>query len=313
MTDAARLPETQLSPRLRRPPPEAIEWALRAVGSGSRLLSAKPLRGGMSHANHLLYVETGGAGARVEVVLRRWVRPNWQDDDPEFSPEQEAATYGLLARSAVPAPRLLAADAAAQECDVPAVLLTRAPGERMTDPLDMRAFLAQLAQVLPAVHGVDPEEAARSVPPYRPYYDRSQLLPPSWTRQPSLWERAIELGSGSDPGGPPVFIHRDYHQGNTLWSAGRLTAIVDWTSASFGPAAVDLAHMRVNLAMSFDLEAADAFLAEYRAATGGSFTLDPDWDLRATVDLVPELPFPGLPSGWLDRVEDFIARALAAC
>jgi aminoglycoside phosphotransferase (APT) family kinase protein len=266
----------------------------------------------MSHANHLLHIETDGDGARVEVVLRRWVRPNWQDDDPEFSPEQEAATYGLLARSAVPAPRLLAADAAARECDVPAVLLTRAPGGRMTGPLDMPSFLAQLAQVLPVVHGVDPEQAAQSVPPYRPYYDRSQLLPPSWTRQPSLWERAIELGTGSDPGGPSVFIHRDYQQGNTLWSAGRLTAIVDWTSASFGPAAVDLAHMRVNLAMSFGVKAADTFLAEYGAAIGGSFTLDPYWDLRATVDLVPELPFPGQPAVELARIETFVARALAA-
>jgi aminoglycoside phosphotransferase (APT) family kinase protein len=266
----------------------------------------------MSHANHLLRIETGGGGAQVEVVLRRWARPNWQDDDPGMSAEQEVATYGLLARSTVPAPSLLAADAGARECDVPALLLTRAPGERMTDPLDMPSFLAQLAQVLPAVHGVDPEQAARSVPPYRPYYDRSQLLPPSWTRQPSLWERAIELGTGSDPGGPPVFIHRDYHQGNTLWSAGGLSAIVDWTSASLGPAAVDLAHMRVNLAMSFGLEAADAFFAKYRTATGGSFTLDPYWDLRAAVDLVPELPFPGQPSDELGRVEDFIARALAA-
>jgi hypothetical protein len=70
--------------------------------------------------------------------------------------------------------------------------------------------------------------------------------------------------------------------------------------------------MRVNLAMSFSVEAADAFLAEYGAAVGGSFTLDPYWDLRATVDMVPELPFPGQPPGGLDRVEDFIARALAA-
>jgi hypothetical protein len=64
--------------------------------------------------------------------------------------------------------------------------------------------------------------------------------------------------------------------------------------------------------MSFGLEAADAFFAKYRTATGGSFTLDPYWDLRAAVDLVPELPFPGQPSDELGRVEDFIARALAA-
>ena len=43
------------------------------------------------------------------------------------------------------------------------------------------------------------------------------------------------------------FIHRDYHPGNTLWTGGRLTGVVDWIGGSWGPPSVDLGHMRVNL------------------------------------------------------------------
>lgn len=45
-----------------------------------------------------------------------------------------------------------------------------------------------------------------------------------------------------------TLIHRDYHPENTLCWAGRLTGVVDWTQASYGPPALDVAHMRWNLA-----------------------------------------------------------------
>jgi len=115
----------------------------------------------------------------------------------------------------------------------------------------MRSFLTQLAGALPIMHGVDPDRAARTLPPYRPYYEHEQLGAPAWTRRPSVWERAIETATGPRPTEPFAFIHRDYHPGNTLWVAGTLAAIVDWTTASWGPPSVDLAHMRANLAMSF--------------------------------------------------------------
>ena len=91
-------------------------------------------------------------------------------------------------------------------------------------------------------------------------------------------------------GAAPSFIHRDYpHPGNTLWTGGRLTAIVDWTLASFGPPEFDAAHMRANLALSYSLATADAFLEAYDTLTGGP-AYDPSWDIRAVLDWVAELP-----------------------
>jgi aminoglycoside phosphotransferase (APT) family kinase protein len=307
---AERSPEASSDHLRRPPPPEAIEWARRAVGDAARVTSVVPLRGGSSHANHVLRVEV--AGSTVEVVLRRWVRADWQVTDPEFSPAQEAATYGLLDSSAVPAPRLLGADVDGHECDVPAILLTRATGVRPGRPTDMPSFLAQLANALPLIHGVDPDRAMRTAPRYRPYYAWADLRVPAWPRRPAVWERAIEVATGPQPDGPAAFIHRDYHPGNTLWTACALTAIVDWTTASWGAPSVDLAHMRTNLAMSFGVDAAEAFLAAYRGVLGGSVVQDPFWDLRVAVDFLPDLPAGDRPSVRVARLDEFVARAVAS-
>jgi aminoglycoside phosphotransferase (APT) family kinase protein len=211
----------------------------------------------------------------------------------------------------VPAPRFLAADVDARACDAPAILLTRAPGSPPAGPADMASFVAQLAGAAVLLHGVDADRASRIVPPYRPYYERAQLRAPAWGRDAAIWERAIELASGPRPGEPAVFIHRDYHPGNTLWVAETLSAIVDWTTASYGSASVDVAHMRANLAMSFGLAAADAFLAAYRSIAGASNAWHPYWDVRVAVDLLPDLPADGQPAGELARLEDFVADASA--
>jgi len=55
-----------------------------------------------------------------------------------------------------------------------------------------------------------------------------------------------------------VFIQRDFHPGNVLWRRGTVTGVVDWQSASIGPAWADVAHCRVNL-FRYGLEVADRF------------------------------------------------------
>ena len=289
------------------PPPAAVHWALRAVDPNGRILAVEPLAGGISHANHAIRIETGDG--IFDVVLRRWVRACPQEDDTGFSAEQEAATYALLAGSAVRSPRLVASDTAAAECDVPALLLTREPGEAPGRPALVPGFLAQLAAALPAIHAVDPALAARVVPPYRPYYEATSLSVPGWARTPAAWARAIELAAAPLPPERPSFIHRDYHQGNTLWADGRLTAVVDWTTASVGPPAVDVSHMRANLVMAFGIDAADEFLAAFHAVAPG-YAHDPYWDLRVTVDFLPELSPEPKPE--LERLDEFGARAAAA-
>jgi aminoglycoside phosphotransferase (APT) family kinase protein len=316
---AIQPPETDQVGQLlrRRPPAAALGWAARAFGPGSRVVSVWPLSSAWL-ANHVVEV-ADAAGAVHPVVLRRWARPGWDEEDPDFTAAREAAILDLLAPPPVPAPALLAADPGATVCDVPALLLALLPG----GPPDLRGdpgrLVEGLAAALPPIHAVavPPAEGTgtpgapgsangpgpRAVPDHHRFYDPVRLDPPAWSTRPGLWRRAFEVAAGPPPGDHACFIHRDYHPANTLWTGGRLTGVVDWIGGSWGPPSVDLGHMRVNLAADLGLEVADRFLAAHRALTG--FEHHPWWDVASAVDVTPEAP------GSWDGVEDLIAAALA--
>jgi len=101
-----------------------------------------------------------------------------------------------------------------------------------------------------------------------------------------------------------VFIHRDYHPGNVLWSGRRVTGIVDWVNASRGAPEADVGHCRANLAGHFDHTVADRFLARHQARTGRT-GYHPYWDLAVVVGPADSYgdPDPGL--------DAFVARAVA--
>jgi aminoglycoside phosphotransferase (APT) family kinase protein len=309
-------PETDPVRRLlrRRPPPAALAWAAAAFGPGSRVVAARPLASAWL-ANHALEV-ADAAGRLHRVVLRRWARPGWDEDDPDFNAAREAAVLELLAPTPVPAPALVAADPDGQACDVPALLLARLPGAPPDLEADPGPILEGLAAALPPIHAVAVPRpgagrpAPAPVPAYRRFYEPERLAPPPWSARPGLWARAFEVAAGPPPPSRPCLIHRDYHPGNTLWTGTRLVGVVDWVGGSWGPPSVDLGHMRLNLAWDLGLAAADRFLAAHHALTGADH--HPFWDVVAAVDCVPELDGPGPPpQPWLARMEDLVATALA--
>jgi aminoglycoside phosphotransferase (APT) family kinase protein len=289
-----------------RPPEHTLRWASEAVGAGSRVTRVRRLVPGGWHANHALTI-VDRQGKAHRLVLRRWARPEWEVDDPDFTPAREIAVLERLAGAPIPVPQVVAADPDGAICDVPALLLTRLPGRPPGLPHDMDAFLAQLAEALPAIHAID----GTGIPAYRRYHDPRSATPPSWSSRPALWERAIEVASGPPPEGPLCLIHRDYHPENTLWSRGRLCGIVDWTSGSWGSAAVDTAHMRWNLALTYGLDAADEFLRHHRSATSGALEDQHYWDLVTVLDLIPEID----PREWsgfdLARLDRYVERVVS--
>jgi len=292
-----------------RPPEQTLRWASESVGRGSRIVSIRRLPKGGWHANHALTV-VDGRGTTHRLVLRRWARPDWALEDPDFTAAREATVLDLLAASPVPAPRVVAADPEAATCDVPTLLLTRLPGRPPALPADMGAFLAQLAEALPAIHAVD-GQARALIPGYRYYHNLRCMTAPSWSRQPKLWERALESASTEPPPGRHCLIHRDYHPENTLWSRGRLVGIVDWTSASWGPPPVDTAHMRWNLALTYGLDAADEFLRLHRSLVSESPSDQHHWDVVTVLDLAYDLDPNDWPPFDLARLERYLETVLA--
>ncbi len=289
-------------------PPSAavLRWVEECLGSGSEVKMVRPLVGGLSHINHALLAESR-SGTVHRLVLRRWSSAAWPDVDIEFSPEREIAALTLLTACEIPTPSLVAADPSGAHCETPTLLITRLLGHPPRPaPQELPEYLIQLAAGLLSVHAVG---GAATMPPYRPHNPLDVRLAPRGASRPGLWERAFDVAGGPAPGATPRFIHRDYHPDNTLWAYGRLTGVVDWSGASSGPVAVDVAHMRWHLARRYDVLVADRFVAAYDQVCGG-YRHNPYWDLRTALDLLPERPDRPITPVEMTALEDFLEQAL---
>jgi len=283
-----------------RPPRQALTWA--AGWLGGPVISARALRGGMCSAVHLLTAE-GSGGQRREAVLRRYVRPELNAEEPDIA-EREARALRTAGSAGLPTPALLAVDPAGTEAGMPAVLMSRLPGRVDWWPSDMDRWLRRLAGVLPCIHAA-PLPPPEALPRFAPY-PQASYRPPRWARYPAVWERAAEISHGPAPRLPAVLLHRDFHPGNVLWRRGAVSGVVDWQAACTGPAAADVAHCRVNL-LTFGTDAAQRFTAMWQRASGDTY--HPWADVVAIIGFLDDLRDDGGSERHL--VEDMIARAVA--
>ena len=272
------MPQLPLALR-RQPPPEAIRWAERALGSRARVTTMRRLRGGSTSAVHLLRVE--GVRGIDRAVLRRFARADWLLQEPDLA-VREARILRALEGHDLAMPRLLAVDEAGDEADVPAVLMTRVPGRTVMSPGDLDGYVRELAAFLPALHEIG---ALEGMPSYRPWFRSRPFAPPAWSLRPDLWLRANELALRPPPHSVSTFIHRDYHPANVLWRYGRLSGVTDWVNACNGPTGIDVAHCGVNLAALFGVPVAEAFREAYEAVSG--VEQHPYWDLLDALDTGP--------------------------
>ena len=194
-----------------RPPRQALAWA--AACLGGPVLSARAVRGGMSSAVHLL-TTCDGAGQRRQAVLRRYVRPELNAEEPDIA-EREARALRVAGSAGVPTPLLLAVDPAGAEAGAPAVLMSRLPGRVDWWPSDTGRWLRRLAELLPRIHA-SPRPAPGALRRFTPD-PQASYQPPGWARHPRVWERAAEICHGPAPLLPEVLLHGDFHPGNVLW------------------------------------------------------------------------------------------------
>ena len=290
-----------------RPPQQTLRWAAKSVGPGSRVVAVRLLAMGGWHANHEVAI-VDRRDTTHRLVLRRWARPGWDLDDPDFTAAREVAVLGALERTGIPAPRLVAADPAAAVCDVPTLLITRLQGHPPFRVTAMEPFLRQLAEMLVRIHQVSPKAARLSK--YRTYVDLQRSPIPPWLRARQVWQEALAAVREAPKSAGDCFIHRDYHPENSLWSRGRLTGIVDWTQASIGSPEVDVGHMRWNLVATYGQSVADRFQNLYEIVIGRDLPGQPQWDLITLLDLVLDVADP-IPPTDLARFEAHAAVALA--
>jgi aminoglycoside phosphotransferase (APT) family kinase protein len=260
------------------------------TAADGRVTSVAVIPGATSSVLHRVDVESNGV--RRSLVLRRFTKNEWVREEPDVA-VRESVSVQHATRAGLAAPELVATDRDGSYCGVPATLVTLLRGDVVLLPADWKEWLNGLARAAAQIHRVD---AAGFRWKYRRYNDRVALQVPRWSHQPDAWRKAIDVVQGVAPSYRECFVHRDYHPSNVLWSNGRVSGVVDWVNACRGPAGIDVAWCRHNLANLHGVSVADDFLAAYIAASGSDFEYDPYWDLMSVVELLPGPP--SMYKGW---------------
>jgi Ser/Thr protein kinase RdoA (MazF antagonist) len=127
-----------------------------------------------------------------------------------------------------------------------------------------------------------------------------------WARVRQVLGRLPIAGTG--------LIHGDFHMGNALFEAGRLTSLLDFTCVRRGPWQFDVAYCRCDLSLLFGLAEADEFSNAYEATRGLRVDPLPLWDLAGAIKAHPDAGawLPGwVDAGRTDLEPDLIRERLA--
>jgi aminoglycoside phosphotransferase (APT) family kinase protein len=308
--------------------PSQRSWLAAATGLAPASLHLAPLDGGTSTTVLAVLGRRGAVSTPARrapsFVLRLFDNVRWLAQEPDLL-AHEVAALTEARRAGLPVPQVIAQVAGGEPFEAPALLMTHLPGRVELQPSGRWTRL--LASTLVAVHA---HAASGFGWRYRSWvFDRGVAVPP-WTERTRLWEAAVMAHAafrakrdGGDAG-RATFVHRDYHPLNLLFAGSGdeavVSGVVDWVNACLGPAAADVSHCRMNLAMLHGADLADEFLAAYADELGG-YDYDPAWDVEVAFDMAaPTLSFyrpwtrfgvrAPSESALRGRVDEFVSRAL---
>lgn len=285
-----------------------IGWLAEQLEVGTAALTVAPLKGATSSS--VYRVTAPGQQAALRVLTNA----AWLADEPDLA-RHEVQALQTARQLGLSAPTPMAVREA--DGEPPCVLMSWMAGQVVLRPSNLHDWLRKLAGTLADVHARPLEQFPWR---FRSWTRLNETRVPDWSNIGPLWGEAIDRLGEPPPPAPPMFLHRDFHPTNVLWRKGRVAGIVDWINACVGPPGVDVAHCRGNLTRMFGIEAADAFLAAYRAARP-EYRHDGYWDLDVAVGALPdpvyyapwrEFGFPEIPVDTLrTRLESLLRSGLA--
>lgn len=271
----------------------------------------------LGEAPHTVELLTGATSSEVyrltladrDVVLRLFLAERWQSDTAALS-RREHEILGEASAAGLPVPTPIST--------LPGngIIMSHLAGAAWLPEPPGADWIDAMAGVLRRIHA-----SGISVPYAYASWNALRGHPaPSWWLDSGLWEAAQQLVI-REPAFEPLFIHRDYHPLNLLWQRGRISGVVDWINACMGPPGVDVAHCRLNLALMYGLEAADAFLRAYQRHVP-DYVHEPYWDVDDAFgvlpDVVPYAPWSEFGLSGINtetvrrRLEAFIRAAVSA-
>jgi aminoglycoside phosphotransferase (APT) family kinase protein len=259
-----------------RPDRVGLRALVEHLEPGAMVAGLRRLKGGLEASTHRVDLITR-TGARRPLVVRRFNSAARWYDPARLANEQ--ATLASLVDTDVPAPECLLVDVAGDWLGTPAMVQTCLPGGP-APPARWVEWAPRLVDAMARVHEVPAVvDAEPWISGWRTGTPPASLADDPWVARvwPVIEAHAAEL-EGSASG---VLVHHDLHPGNTLWSRGRVTGIVDWPMAGAGFAAYDRAYLRLDVSICLGLDAGDAFRAP---AVDDS----PAWDLVVGLRALPD-------------------------
>ncbi|THF85025.1 phosphotransferase family protein [Deinococcus sp. KSM4-11] len=275
----------------------AVHDLLRRLWPGEAVTSTESLTGGVSaQVTALTLRQMDGAVRRV--VVREYGARNLSAN-PDVA-AQEFALLRFLHRAGLPVPEPLWQESGVL---VQTLMDGQSGAEGGADPESLAHFLARL-------HALEPQGLPLRVLPGSP---APQGLPDE-----SLSESRIRAALAAHP--PPLgrlsVLHGDLWPGNTLWSGGALSAVLDWEDAGLGDPLADVGNTRLELLFFHGQSAMQDFTRAYAGAGGTDLSPLPIWDLRAALRPCGRMQTWGLEAGqertMRERHHWFVGQALAA-
>ncbi|MFE7117097.1 alpha/beta fold hydrolase [Streptomyces sp. NPDC057654] len=285
-------------------------WVAKQLDSGRSVTDSRFLSGGSSSQMRRLTLDDGAA-----LVRRTFVKPFFRHAGPGLLAREASVLTLLAGEEGIPAPEFVAADATAEHCDYPTLLMSALPGRVRVDEDDLERRLDLLAAQLARVHAVVPAEMPRT---YQAWTSPERVRTPDGP----LWKRAVDVIRRDPPPYEGCFLHRDFHPGNVLFTDTgpelRISGVVDWVETSWGPADLDVAHCSTALALLHGPAYGLDFRERYEAHDGRDLADGPDhlyWRLLDALHYCPDaanLAGPWRELGRNDLTADVLGERLEA-
>lgn len=248
------------------------EWLVSSIGTEAKLLSGKRLVCGPAWPVYVIEAEISDRPEKF--VVRLFNNEKFMEPDLAW---HEARVLDHVKDLPIPTPRLIAFCPDDTVCGHPVLLMSYLDGQVELKPGNLGSWLSQLAEALADIHRIPPKDLPWR---YSSTTKEGKLRVPDWSQYGDLWQKAIEIRLAGPPACEDVFIHRDYHPVNLLWSSGQMAGVVDWHKGCVGPASVDVAHCCINLATLYGPRAVNTFQEAYASFVDSQFFHDPFWDLE---------------------------------
>jgi aminoglycoside phosphotransferase (APT) family kinase protein len=266
-------------------PASALDAIVNRVEPSSTVIAADVILAGLSSWMTLVEVARRD-GSRHRLVVRRGRHPDAERDTLPFG--KEFALLRHLHDRGVPVPRARGFDDTGAILSQSYLVLDFVEGATCFASDDPVAVGVRMADVLAAIHDVDPVDPA--LPDLPCQLDRTEdwVINDLRRREPDESLREDLVRRHLDRHWPPkstesCLLHGDYFPGNIVWDGDDIVAVIDWETAATGDPMADVATTRLDLRWILGSPASDAFTDRYLATSGRSAATLPVWDLVAAL------------------------------